>query len=104
MEVSPPQALLVPIECQQSLISTTKKFPGHFVPAKTNWRNFFRDYLANPLGDVPAPGFASGTSTPSTSVPPSGVTTPMALPTAVVSVVEETARRETSELGTVMRL
>lgn len=28
---------------------------GHFVPSKVNWRDFFRDYLRNPLGDVLSP-------------------------------------------------
>lgn len=47
---------------------------GHFVPSKANWRNFFRDYLRNPLGDVPSPGLVatsqsnSGTATPITPV------------------------------------
>ncbi|KAF8548989.1 FSH1-domain-containing protein [Imleria badia] len=45
---------------------------GHFVPSKANWRNFFRDYLRNPLGDLPSPrSWAisqsnSGTATPIT--------------------------------------
>ncbi|TFY58271.1 hypothetical protein EVG20_g8221 [Dentipellis fragilis] len=30
--------------------------PGHFVPSKANWRNFFKAYLLDPLGDVPGPG------------------------------------------------
>ena len=48
---------------------------GHFVPSKANWRNFFRDYLRNPLGDVPFPSSEaisysnSGTATPITPVP-----------------------------------
>ncbi|KAH0829154.1 serine hydrolase FSH [Lanmaoa asiatica] len=42
---------------------------GHFVPSKANWRSFFRDYLRNPLGDVPSPTGTisqsdSGTATP----------------------------------------
>lgn len=28
---------------------------GHFVPSKANWREFFRKYLADPLGTVPSP-------------------------------------------------
>ncbi|KIM75675.1 hypothetical protein PILCRDRAFT_798693 [Piloderma croceum F 1598] len=36
---------------------------GHFVPCKANWRNFFRDYLLDPLRDVPSPGLSSS-STP----------------------------------------
>lgn len=28
---------------------------GHFVPSKANWRNFFRSYLRDPLGDAPSP-------------------------------------------------
>lgn len=28
---------------------------GHFVPSKANWREFFRNYLADPLGTVPSP-------------------------------------------------
>ena len=45
---------------------------GHFVPSKANWRNFFRDYLRSPLGDVPSPRSGaisqsnSGTATPTT--------------------------------------
>jgi len=45
---------------------------GHFVPSNANWRNFFRDYLRNPLGDVPSPRLGaisqsnSGTATPIT--------------------------------------
>ncbi|KAF9243177.1 FSH1-domain-containing protein [Melanogaster broomeanus] len=43
---------------------------GHFVPSKASWRNFLRDYLSNPLADVPSPGSgmshsSSGTTTPS---------------------------------------
>jgi len=47
---------------------------GHFVPSKANWRNFFRDYLRNPSGDVPSPRSGamsqsnSGTVTPITPV------------------------------------
>lgn len=45
---------------------------GHFVPSKANWRNFFRDYLRDPLGEVPSPSSGatsqsnSGTATPVT--------------------------------------
>ncbi|KAI5123801.1 hypothetical protein M0805_009096 [Coniferiporia weirii] len=28
---------------------------GHFVPSKAAWRNFFRDYIKDPLGEVSAP-------------------------------------------------
>lgn len=28
---------------------------GHFVPSKANWREFFRNYLADPLGVIPSP-------------------------------------------------
>ncbi|KAG2159191.1 serine hydrolase FSH [Suillus bovinus] len=28
---------------------------GHFVPSKANWRNFFRNYLTDPLGVIPSP-------------------------------------------------
>ncbi|KAG1781978.1 serine hydrolase FSH [Suillus placidus] len=28
---------------------------GHFVPLKANWREFFRNYLADPLGVIPSP-------------------------------------------------
>lgn len=28
---------------------------GHFVPSKANWREFFRKYLADPLGTIPSP-------------------------------------------------
>ncbi|KAG8221276.1 serine hydrolase-domain-containing protein [Butyriboletus roseoflavus] len=44
---------------------------GHFVPSKVNWRNFFRDYLRNPLGDVPSP------SSGATSQSNSGIATPV---------------------------
>ncbi|KAF7979026.1 hypothetical protein HWV62_44007 [Athelia sp. TMB] len=43
---------------------------GHFVPSKSNWRNFFRDYLRDPLGNVPSP------SAYSSSAPASGTATP----------------------------
>jgi hypothetical protein len=35
---------------------------GHFVPSKANWRNFFCDYLNDPLGNVPSPGFSSSSA------------------------------------------
>jgi len=44
---------------------------GHFVPSKANWRNFFRDYLHDPLGNVPSPGLSSSSATNS------GVNTPI---------------------------
>ncbi|KAI5123800.1 hypothetical protein M0805_009095 [Coniferiporia weirii] len=58
---------------------------GHFVPSKLSWRNFFRDYLDDPLGDVPAPPVSSGTAsaisslagTPVSSAPGSGAATPV---------------------------
>lgn len=28
---------------------------GHFVPSKANWREFFRNYLTDPLGVIPSP-------------------------------------------------
>ncbi|KAF9228441.1 FSH1-domain-containing protein [Gyrodon lividus] len=43
---------------------------GHFVPSKATWRNFLRDYLRHPLGDLPSPSSvgmsqsSSGTVTP----------------------------------------
>ncbi|KAH7907344.1 serine hydrolase FSH [Hygrophoropsis aurantiaca] len=44
---------------------------GHFVPSKANWRNFIREYLRDPLGNVPSPGAGSqtnsGTVTPNLS-------------------------------------
>jgi len=46
---------------------------GHFVPSKANWRYFFRDYLLDPVGNVPSPG-------PSSSLTNSGVSTPVNLP------------------------
>lgn len=46
---------------------------GHFVPTKSNWRNFFRDYLNDPLGSVPSPGAYSS------SAPASGAATPTGL-------------------------
>ncbi|TFK94280.1 hypothetical protein K466DRAFT_561233 [Polyporus arcularius HHB13444] len=45
---------------------------GHFIPSKANWRNFFKAYLKDPLGEIPSPGPAtasqpaSGTATPET--------------------------------------
>jgi hypothetical protein len=50
--------------------------PGHFVPSKANWRYFFRDYLLDPLGNVPSPGPSSSLATNS------GVSTPVNLPTS----------------------
>ncbi|THH08007.1 hypothetical protein EW145_g3001 [Phellinidium pouzarii] len=51
---------------------------GHFVPSKTLWRNFFRDYLKDPLGDVPLPPSSSSLDgTPVTSAPGSGAATPV---------------------------
>jgi len=41
---------------------------GHFVPSKANWRNFFRSYLRDPLGDIPSPA--------PMSQPDSGMATP----------------------------
>ncbi|KIJ15528.1 hypothetical protein PAXINDRAFT_169001 [Paxillus involutus ATCC 200175] len=38
---------------------------GHYVPSIAKWRNFLRDYLRDPLGDVPSPGFG-GISRPIT--------------------------------------
>jgi len=38
---------------------------GHFVPSKASWRNFFRSYIRDPLGDIPSP------STPAVSQPAS---------------------------------
>ncbi|KAH7925296.1 FSH1-domain-containing protein [Leucogyrophana mollusca] len=34
---------------------------GHFVPSKANWRTFMREYLRDPLGNVPSPGTRSQT-------------------------------------------
>jgi hypothetical protein len=48
---------------------------GHFVPSKANWRNFFRDYLLDPLRNIPSPGLSSS------STPNSGANTPRALNT-----------------------
>jgi len=42
---------------------------GHFVPSKASWRNFLRNYLRDPLGNVPGPGASSQT--------PSGAATPV---------------------------
>lgn len=64
---------------------------GHFVPSKANWRNFLRDYLKNPLGDVPAPPASdeantvasSLSGTPVTSAPASGRVSPEAVAQAV---------------------
>lgn len=51
---------------------------GHFVPSKASWRNFFRDYLQDPFGDVPAPPFGSdGVESAPSSVPASGTVTPV---------------------------
>ncbi|TDL23102.1 FSH1-domain-containing protein [Rickenella mellea] len=46
---------------------------GHFVPSKASFRNFFRDYLRDPFGDIPSPGSAPGASLE----PPSGIATPV---------------------------
>lgn len=40
---------------------------GHFVPSKTAWRKFFKEYFRDPTGPVPSPSdyaSASGTATP----------------------------------------
>ncbi|KAI0034841.1 FSH1-domain-containing protein [Vararia minispora EC-137] len=53
---------------------------GHFVPSKANWRNFFKLYLLDPLGNVPGPSElpASGAATPAGNgiATPSGTATP----------------------------
>lgn len=43
---------------------------GHFVPSKASWRNFFRAYFKDPLGDLTSPGITTA------SEPPSGIATP----------------------------
>ncbi|KDQ56391.1 hypothetical protein JAAARDRAFT_70691 [Jaapia argillacea MUCL 33604] len=48
---------------------------GHFVPAKASWRNFFRDYIKDPVGPVPSPGRSVSSS--ATPEPPSGAVTPL---------------------------
>jgi len=49
---------------------------GHFVPSKSNWRNFFRDYLQDPLGDVPSPGFSSSSTNSGATTPNHPVSSP----------------------------
>jgi hypothetical protein len=91
--------------------SATLQLPvlGHFVPSKANWRNFFRDYLADPLGDVPAPGASTGTATPITS----GIATPAEaassvpappVAAAVAEAVAEATVREGGEARAPVRL
>lgn len=42
---------------------------GHFIPSNTKWRNFFRDYLRNPLEDLPSPGPVSNSTTATPTMP-----------------------------------
>lgn len=50
---------------------TLNDVTGHFIPSKANWRNFFKAYLKDPLGDIPSPGTATA------SQPASGTATPV---------------------------
>jgi hypothetical protein len=43
---------------------------GHFVPSTLNWRNFFRDYLLDPIRNMPSSGLSSS------SAPNHGANTP----------------------------
>ena len=57
---------------------------GHFVPSKAAWRNFLRDYLKEPFGNVLPPPMSEDASslasslsgTPVSSQPASGTVTP----------------------------
>ncbi|KAI0919075.1 hypothetical protein AcW1_003453 [Taiwanofungus camphoratus] len=49
---------------------------GHFVPSKANWRNFFRSYLRDPLGNVPSPGPVTASQTPSGTSTPTATDSP----------------------------
>ncbi|KIM82465.1 hypothetical protein PILCRDRAFT_820320 [Piloderma croceum F 1598] len=45
---------------------------GHFVPSNANWRNFFRDYLLDPLRNILSPKL-SGSSAPNSGANTPGV-------------------------------
>ncbi|EJD08107.1 FSH1-domain-containing protein [Fomitiporia mediterranea MF3/22] len=53
--------VIIPLERVRTLIDVSAHRVvathdgGHFVPSKAPWRNFLRDYLKDPLGDVPVP-------------------------------------------------
>ena len=59
---------------------------GHFVPSKSNWRNFFRDYLQDPLGDVPSPCFSSSSATNSGATTPNNSNASVSSPGVTVSL------------------
>lgn len=65
------------------------------MPSKASWRNFFRDYLQDPFGDVPAPPFGTdgGESVPS-SVPASGTVTPAEREARVAMATAEAAAKK----------
>jgi hypothetical protein len=70
---------------------------GHFVPSKGPWRQFFRAFLQNPLGGVPAPGEAgfggaAGVGNNNTdSAPASTVTSGTATPLTAEAIAKEDA-------------
>jgi len=59
---------------------------GHFVPSKLNWRNFFRDYLQDPLGDLPSPGSSSSPATNSGATTPKDSCASVSSPSATMSL------------------
>lgn len=79
--------VIVPEERAKSLLDVSEgkrvvwHEGGHFVPSKGPWRAFFREFIKNPQGGVPAPGESGASAVSTDSAPPStnasGTATPV---------------------------